>query len=96
MGLEPTASLVLSQSGLPIAYRAFDSGNGVYVLQSFAIVEYRGIEPRSSACNTDVFPLDERPMCFVFEEVAQLLLVRLFPKFSSVPRAGIEPANTRV
>jgi hypothetical protein len=51
VGLEPTASLVLSQGGLPIAYRAVS-------------VEHRGIEPRSSACKTDVFPLDERPMFF--------------------------------
>ena len=27
-------------------------------------MEHRGIEPRFSACKTDVFPLDERPLLF--------------------------------
>lgn len=73
VGFEPTASLVLSQSGLPVAYRA--------VLISGA-PEIRTRAPTlalvHSACNTDVFPLDERPICFASKETSTQFLVRVF------------------
>ena len=55
---------------------------------------------RSSACNTDVFPLDERPICFVLEEKAAPLLVRRFPTFqypeqeSNLQTLGFKPSRS--
>ena len=42
----------------------FGKGNGIGSVKHTTEprVERRGIEPRFSACKTDVFPLDQRPV----------------------------------
>ena len=44
VGVEPTASLVLSEGGLPIAYQAF-------------LVPGAGVEPTSAGSEPDVLPV---------------------------------------
>ncbi len=78
VGLEPTASLVLSQGGLPVAYRAkwprMDSnhrfpgcGPGVFAARPrgcVSSVEAPGIASGSPACGAGVVRLDHTPMSF--------------------------------
>ena len=84
VGFEPTASLVLSQGGLPVAYRANSSPGRtrtadrhlVKVLPSplgyrtvFISVESPGVAPESPACHAGVFLLDHDPNAFPAEAV---------------------------
>ena len=83
VGVEPTASLVLSQGGLPVAYRAEVVPDGVE--PSFpgcgprvvavgprdrvSQVESPGVAPESPACHAGVFLLDHDPNVFSAEAV---------------------------
>ena len=84
VGVEPTASLVLSQGGLPVAYRANSSPGRtrtadrhlVRVLPSplgyrtvLISVESPGVAPESPACHAGVFLLDHDPNAFSAEAV---------------------------
>ena len=83
VGVEPTASLVLSQGGRPVAYRAAVVPDGIE--PSFpgcgpsvvaigprdrvSQVESPGVAPGSPACDAGVILLDHDPMSFAAEAV---------------------------